>query len=43
MATSRAFWDLYPNSNVERLAGFFRTFRDQLNDLRPRAAAGSRC
>lgn len=34
MATSRVFFDHYPNANVERLAGFFRGFRDALNDLR---------
>lgn len=34
IATSRVFHDLYPQSNVERLAGFFRRFRDQLNNLR---------
>ncbi len=34
VATSRVFSDLYPNANVERLAGFFRAFRDALNGLR---------
>lgn len=34
MATSRMFPDLFPQANVERLAGFFRRFRDQLNALR---------
>ncbi|GGL73821.1 circularly permuted type 2 ATP-grasp protein [Wenxinia marina] len=34
MATSRVFPDLFPAANVERLAGFFRAFRDGLNDLR---------
>lgn len=34
MASSRVFHDLYPGANVERLAGFFRSFRDGLNGLR---------
>ncbi|MDP3736305.1 MAG: circularly permuted type 2 ATP-grasp protein [Hyphomonadaceae bacterium] len=34
VATARVFPDLYANSNVHRLAGFFRAFRDALNDLR---------
>jgi uncharacterized circularly permuted ATP-grasp superfamily protein/uncharacterized alpha-E superfamily protein len=34
MATARVFRDFYPKANVERLAGFFRSFRDQLNSLR---------
>ncbi|MEO8529855.1 MAG: circularly permuted type 2 ATP-grasp protein [Deltaproteobacteria bacterium] len=34
VATSRVFFDHYPRANVERLAGFFRSFRDELNDLR---------
>jgi len=34
VATARTFADLYANSNVHRLAGFFRAFRDALNDLR---------
>lgn len=34
MATSHVFHDLYAGMNVERLAGFFRRFRDALNDLR---------
>ncbi|WP_127902554.1 circularly permuted type 2 ATP-grasp protein [Solirhodobacter olei] len=34
MATARVFHDLYPSANVERLAGFFRGFRDALNGLR---------
>ncbi|HBS99834.1 circularly permuted type 2 ATP-grasp protein [Salipiger marinus] len=34
MATSRVFHDVYPGANVERLAGFFRGFRDALNGLR---------
>ncbi len=37
MATSRVFHDLYPKANVERLAGFFRAFRDALNGLRQNA------
>ena len=41
MATSRVFHDLYPQANVERLAGFFRAFRDALNGLR-RAGLSSR-
>ncbi|MGP6086122.1 circularly permuted type 2 ATP-grasp protein [Antarctobacter jejuensis] len=34
MATLRVFNDLYPDANVHRLAGFFRTFRDRLTQLR---------
>jgi len=34
MATSRVFYDLYPNANVERVAGFFRAFRDAMHALR---------
>ena len=34
MATSRVFHDLFPKANVERLAGFFRSFRDALIGLR---------
>jgi len=34
MATSRVFFDLFPNANVERLAAFFRTHRDAMNALR---------
>jgi uncharacterized circularly permuted ATP-grasp superfamily protein/uncharacterized alpha-E superfamily protein len=34
VATARVFPDLYASSNVHRLAGFFRAFRDALNDLR---------
>lgn len=34
VATARVFPDIYANSNVHRLAGFFRAFRDALNDLR---------
>ena len=40
VATSRVFAKLYQNSNVHRLAGFFRSFRDGLDRLR--AAPGSR-
>ena len=35
MASARVFRDLYPQANVQRLAGFFRGFRDWLNNLRP--------
>ncbi|SMX45102.1 circularly permuted type 2 ATP-grasp protein [Maliponia aquimaris] len=34
MATLRVFSELYPDANVHRLAGFFRTFRDRLTQLR---------
>ncbi|TMV15276.1 circularly permuted type 2 ATP-grasp protein [Arenibacterium halophilum] len=34
MATSRVFFDHFSGSNVERLAGFFRAFRDAANGLR---------
>jgi uncharacterized circularly permuted ATP-grasp superfamily protein/uncharacterized alpha-E superfamily protein len=34
IATTRVFPDFYESSNVHRLAGFFRAFRDSLNDLR---------
>jgi uncharacterized circularly permuted ATP-grasp superfamily protein/uncharacterized alpha-E superfamily protein len=34
MATLRVFNDLYPEANVRRLAGFFRSFRDRLTQLR---------
>ncbi|MDT8856824.1 circularly permuted type 2 ATP-grasp protein [Paracoccaceae bacterium Fryx2] len=34
VATSRVLADLYPLANVKRLAGFFRAFREALNDLR---------
>ncbi|GAA3874288.1 circularly permuted type 2 ATP-grasp protein [Celeribacter arenosi] len=34
MATTRMFSDFHPSANVERLAGFFRGFRDALNGLR---------
>ena len=34
MATSRVFHDYFPAANVERLAGFFRGFRDAINGLR---------
>lgn len=33
MATTRIFNDLYPRGNVRRLAGFFRTFRDMIENL----------
>ena len=32
VATARAFSDLFPDQNVHRLAGFFRDFRDALQD-----------
>ncbi len=34
VATTRTFADFYAQSNVHRLAGFFRAFRDTMNDLR---------
>ena len=34
MATLRVFNELYPDANVQRLAGFFRSFRDRLTQLR---------
>jgi uncharacterized circularly permuted ATP-grasp superfamily protein/uncharacterized alpha-E superfamily protein len=34
IATARVYADLYGRSNVHRLAGFFRAFRDTLQDLR---------
>ena len=34
VATTRVFADYYAESNVQRLAGFFRAFRDTMNDLR---------
>ena len=34
MATLRVFNDLYQETNVHRLAAFFRTFRDRLTQLR---------
>ena len=34
VATSRVFPDLYAQSNVHRLAGFFRAFRDGMNGMR---------
>lgn len=37
VATSRIFSDFYAAANVERLAGFFRRFRDALNGLRGQA------
>lgn len=33
VATSRIYSDLYSEAHVHRLAGFFRTFRDALQDL----------
>ena len=33
VATSRVFSDLYAETHVHRLAGFFRTFRDALQGL----------
>ncbi|GAA0298942.1 circularly permuted type 2 ATP-grasp protein [Rhodovulum strictum] len=38
MATSRVFPDLFPNANVRRLAGFFRAFRDTMNEHRGESA-----
>ncbi|MGI3168555.1 circularly permuted type 2 ATP-grasp protein [Pseudooceanicola sp. C21-150M6] len=35
MATSRVFPDVFAEANVERLAGFYREFREALNALRP--------
>ncbi|MAB04472.1 MAG: hypothetical protein CML50_00425 [Rhodobacteraceae bacterium] len=34
MASTRIFHELFPKWNVERLAGFFRSFRDAVNGLR---------
>lgn len=34
VATARVFSDFYPTAHVHRLAGFFRSFRDTLMDLR---------
>jgi uncharacterized circularly permuted ATP-grasp superfamily protein/uncharacterized alpha-E superfamily protein len=34
VATARVFADFYAQANVHRLAGFFRAFRDTMNDLR---------
>ena len=34
VATTRVFPDHYAEANVQRLAGFFRDFRDTMNDLR---------
>ena len=34
VATTRVFPDYYAEHNVQRLAGFFRAFRDTMNDLR---------
>lgn len=39
VATTRVFPDLYRQSNVHRLAGFFRAFRDALDRLRGDPAA----
>lgn len=33
MATTRIFSDLFPRANVHRLAGFFRAFREAMDDL----------
>jgi uncharacterized circularly permuted ATP-grasp superfamily protein/uncharacterized alpha-E superfamily protein len=33
MATTRIFNDLYPRSNIRRLAGFFLTFRETMDNL----------
>ncbi|THH34864.1 hypothetical protein E4Z66_18070 [Aliishimia ponticola] len=33
IATTRIFNDLYPRSNVHRLSGFFRSFRDAMDQL----------
>ena len=42
MATNRVFPDAFARSNVTRLAGFFRAFRDSLEHLREDAAASGR-
>jgi len=34
IATGRVFSDLFPNANVQRLAGFFRAYRDAMEGLR---------
>jgi uncharacterized circularly permuted ATP-grasp superfamily protein/uncharacterized alpha-E superfamily protein len=34
MATTRTFTDFFPEANVHRLAGFFRSFRDSLTGLK---------
>ncbi|WP_417742596.1 circularly permuted type 2 ATP-grasp protein [Salipiger sp.] len=34
MASTRIFHDLFQTTNIERLAGFFRSFRDAMNGLR---------
>ncbi|GGG73473.1 hypothetical protein GCM10011415_22230 [Salipiger pallidus] len=34
MASTRIFRDMFPMGNVERLAGFFRSFRDAMNGMR---------
>ena len=36
VATVRAFNDIHADMNVHRIAGFFRDFRDALEDMRPR-------
>ncbi|MBL8550242.1 MAG: circularly permuted type 2 ATP-grasp protein [Hyphomonadaceae bacterium] len=38
-ATSRIFADFFPRANVRRLAGFFRSFRAHLDDLRSDGSA----
>ncbi|SNX68309.1 uncharacterized circularly permuted ATP-grasp superfamily protein [Cereibacter ovatus] len=35
VATARVFSDFYAEANVHRLAGFFRTFRNALQELQP--------
>jgi uncharacterized circularly permuted ATP-grasp superfamily protein/uncharacterized alpha-E superfamily protein len=39
VAATRAYGDIYGRSNVRRLAGFFRSFRDALNGLRADASS----
>ncbi|MGE0409663.1 MAG: circularly permuted type 2 ATP-grasp protein [Amphiplicatus sp.] len=39
VATSRVFSDLIMETNTHRLAGFFRAFRDSLNDMRGDASS----
>lgn len=34
VATARVFAEFYADANIHRLAGFFRAFRDALNDMR---------
>jgi uncharacterized circularly permuted ATP-grasp superfamily protein/uncharacterized alpha-E superfamily protein len=41
VATTRVFADLYGRSNIHRLAGFFRAFRDALNGLQGDASVRS--